>query len=182
MSRTVPAAILTALQQDEVQPFHAVEMMFDTQPLRIWTGYNDLTIQGETYTGSGALLAIADVPEVNDLTATSTTVTLSGIASDIVATALAEPYQGRACRVMFGVVGVSDVVETFSGFMNTMSIEDSGETSSISLLVDSKLVKLGRANVRRYTHESHQARHPGDTFFSFVTDLQDRDVPFGRKS
>jgi hypothetical protein len=65
--------------------------------------------------------------------------------------------------------------------MNTMTIEDSGETSNISLTVESKLIELNRARVRRYTHESHQARHPDDTFFSFVADLQDKSVVWGRK-
>jgi hypothetical protein len=99
----------------------------------------------------------------------------------IVALALAEPYQRRICRIFFGVSSVSDVVEVFSGYMNTMTIEDSGETSNISLTVESKLIELNRARVRRYTHESHQARHPDDTFFSFVADLQDKSVVWGRK-
>ena len=45
MSRTVPASILTALSQPEVQPFYAVEFMFDTSPIRFWTGYGDRTIE-----------------------------------------------------------------------------------------------------------------------------------------
>jgi hypothetical protein len=62
-----------------------------------------------------------------------------------------------------------------------MQIEDSGETSTITLTIESKLVELNRARVRRYTHESHQSRHPNDTFFSFVADLQDKPVVWGRK-
>jgi hypothetical protein len=65
--------------------------------------------------------------------------------------------------------------------MNQMPIEDSGDASTITLTVESKMVELGRARIRRYTHESHQARHPGDTFFSFVADIQDKGIPWGRK-
>lgn len=182
MSRTVPAAILTALAQPEVQPFYAVEMLFDTAPLRFWTGLGDRTIDGETYTGAGNLLRIDGMEEASDLTAVSTTISLNGVPSSIVSLALVEPYQRRFCRVLFGVQNVADAVEVFSGFMNTMTIEDSGETSAIELLVDSKLVELERARVRRYTHESQQSRYPGDTFFSYVADLQDRDIVWGRKT
>ena len=181
MSRTVPAAILTALAQPQVYPFYAVEMMFDTAPLRLWTGYGDRTISLNTYIGTGNLMSISGLEEAGDLSAKSASLTLSGIDNAIVALALAEPYQRRICRIFFGVSSVSDVVEVFSGYMNTMTIEDSGETSNISLTVESKLIELNRARVRRYTHESHQARHPDDTFFSFVADLQDKSVVWGRK-
>ena len=65
--------------------------------------------------------------------------------------------------------------------MNTMSIEDSGETSVITVAVESKLIRLEKASNRRYTHENHISRHSGDTFFSFVADLQDKDVVWGRE-
>ena len=139
MSRTVPSALLTALSQPEVQPYYAVELNFDSAPIRLWTGYGDLTIGVDTYTGSGNLLSIG------------------------------------------GTTDTSSPIEVFSGLMNTMSIEDNGETGSISLDVESKLVRLERASNRRYTHENHISRNAGDTFFSFVADLQDKDVIWGRE-
>lgn len=194
MARSVPAAILTALAQPEVQPFYAVEMLFDTRsgtdldgnpidygPIRLWTGYGDRIIDGETYLGAGDLLAISGLEEVNDLSAKSASITVSGIPSELVSLALIEPYQRRSCRILFGVSNVDDFVEVFAGKMNQMPIEDSGDTSTITLTVESKMVELNRARVRRYTHESHQARHPGDTFFSFVADIQDKGIPWGRK-
>lgn len=180
MARTVPSAILTALTQPNVAPFFAVEFLFDTAPLRIWSGYGTRTIDGQTYTGTGALLSISGMEEVGDLTAKGITLSLTGLSSSIVSLALAEPYQGRSCRVLFGVTNVNDFVEVFSGLMDVMTIEDTGETSTISLSVESKLVSLERPVVRRYTHESQQALYPGDTFFSFVTDLQDKEIVWGR--
>jgi hypothetical protein len=80
------------------------------------------------------------------------------------------------------VTDVTDVIEVFGGFMDTMDIEDSGDSSIITLTVESKLVQLERAKERRYTHESQHSRYSGDTFFSFVSDLQDKEVVWGRKS
>lgn len=181
MSRSVPSAILTAMAQPEVQPFYAIEMLFDSDPLRIWTGYGDRTIDGETYTGAGTLLSISGLDEVDDLAARAATLTLDGIPSSILSLALSEPFQNRPCRILFGVRDVDDFVEVFAGQMNTMNLTDNGETSTIELMVDSKLVLLERAKVRRYTHESHQSRYPGDNIFSVVADLQDKDVPWGRQ-
>lgn len=194
MSRTVPASLLTALSQPEVQPFYAVELLFDDDDdtrydeggysgenaIRLWTGYGDKTVNVETYTGSGNLLGISGLEEANDLSAKNITLTLTGIASSIVSLALSEPYQRRLCRVYFGTDDTT-AIEVFSGFMNTMSIEDSGETSTITLTVESKLVRLEKASNRRYTHENHVSRHAGDTFFSYVADLQDKDVVWGRE-
>lgn len=181
MTRTVPAALLTALSQSEVEPYYAVELDFDSTPLRLWTGYGDLTIGGSSYTGTGSLLTIDGLEEANDLSAKGITLTLSGISSSIVSLALQEPYQRRTAKIYFGTRDTTVPIEAFSGFMNTMSIQDGGDTSTITLTVDSKLVALERSSNRRYTHENHTARHSGDTFFSFVSQLQDRDVVWGRE-
>lgn len=181
MTRTVPSELLTALSQSEIQPYYAVELDFDTSPIRLWTGYGDMTIGGNSYTGSGNLLSIDGLEEVNDLSAKGVTLTLSGVPSDILSLALQEPYQRRSAKVFFGTRDTAVPVEVFSGFMNTMSIEDGGETSTITLTVESKLVALERGSDRRYTHENHIARNSGDTFFSFVAQLQDRDIVWGRE-
>jgi len=182
MSRTVPAALLTALAQPEVQPFYGVEFLFDSGAVRIWTGYDNRTIAGQIYIGAGSLLNIQGLGEVADLSAKSITISLSGVGASLVSLALQEPYQRRICRVYFGVVNVSEVVEVFSGQLNTMSIEDSGDTSTISVLVDSKLVELERASNRRYTSENQKSRFAGDTFFDYVSAIQDAEIVWGRKS
>lgn len=194
MSRTIPAALLTALGQTNVEPYYAVEFLFDdtdgtrfnqagyagNRALRFFTGYGTRTINGKIYTGSGTLLSIGQMEEVSDLGARATSITLSSIPADILSLALQEPYQRRKCRVYFGVLNETLVVELFSGSLNKMTIEDASETGSISVLVDSKLVELEKASNYRYTSESHKSRHSGDTFFDFVTAIQDADIRWGR--
>ena len=181
MSRTVPSTLLTALSQPEVQPYYAVDLDFDSAPIRLWTGYGDRTIFTNSYTGGGSLLTISGLEEASDLSAKNITLSLSGVPSSLITLALDEPYQRRECKVYFGTTDTSDPIEVFSGLMNTMTIEDSGESSVITLTVESKLVRLEKASNRRYTEENHVARHPNDTFFSYVTSLQDKDVVWGRE-
>lgn len=182
MARDVPAALLTALTQPRINPFYAVEILFDSAPVRLWTGYGERTINGNSYIGAGSLLNIEGLGEVADLSAKSITISLSGTFRPLVALALDEPYQRRQCRVYFGDTSVSEVVEVFGGQLNTMSIEDTAERSTIAVLVDSKLVELQRASNRRYTSESQKSRYPGDTFFDYVTAIQDAEIVWGRTS
>jgi hypothetical protein len=72
-------------------------------------------------------------------------------------------------------------IEVFSGLMDKMTIQDSGDSSVIELTVESKLLRLNKASNWRYTQENHQSRHSGDTFFSYVTDLQNKDIIWGRE-
>jgi len=70
--------------------------------------------------------------------------------------------------------------EIFSGEMDTIDITDSPDSSIIQLSVASRLIKLDRPNVRRYTAENHKSRHPNDTFFDTLASLQDVSIIWGR--
>lgn len=193
MTRAIPAALLTALTQEAIEPFYAIEMLFDdtdgtsyneagyqgNRALRLWTGYGDRTISSATYIGAGEVINISGLEETSDLSAKGATVTFNGIDTDIMTLALSEPYQSRKARILFGEASVSDTIEVFSGLMDVMSIEHSGDTVNISMAIESKLITLQRANIRRYTSENHKLRHPGDTFFDFVSDLQDKSIQWG---
>ena len=179
MSRSIPAQLLTALTQDAIEPYHAVEMQFDSGTIRLWTGYGERIIESNTYYGAGQLLAISGIEEVGDLSAKGISITLTGIDTTIVSLALQEPYQGRPCRVLFGETSVTQVVEVFAGLMDVMTHEKGPDTVTLSLSVESKLVALQRANTRRYTQQNHIARNPGDNFFSAVASLQDKEIQWG---
>lgn len=180
MSRSIPSAIATALAQESVELFYAVEMNFSTAPVRLWTGFGERTIDGQTYIGAGTLLSISGIEEIADLSAKGITLTLSGVDVSLVSLALQEPYQGRSARVLFGASGVSDFVEVFAGLMDVMTLQEDGTTATIELTVESKLVTLQRPNTRRYTSENHKLRHPTDTFFDYVEQLQDKEIAWGR--
>lgn len=182
MSRTINASLLTALTGDLVEPYYAIELFFDSGTLRFWTGIGDKTINSNTYTGTGSLLNIGPAEEAVDLSAKAMSLTLTGLDSSIISLALQEPYQRRQAKVYLGEQSVSEVIQIFSGQMNTMNIDDSADGATIQLTIESKLVELERAANWRYTDENHQSRYSGDTFFSYVQAIQDVQVAWGRKS
>lgn len=178
--RTIPAGLITSLQQKSVDLYFAVELLFDSGPLRIWSGIGTKTIGGNSYTGTGSLLTVTTAEESNDLSANGASITLSGIDSGIIALALTEPYQSRLCSIKIG--SGSDVLEVFSGYMDVMTFDDGGDTCTITLTVESRLITMDRAVSLRYTQESQAARYPTDTFFSYVADLADKSITWGRAS
>lgn len=172
--RDIGTELNNAFLQDNVELFVAVELMFDTGALRIWSGGEDKTIEGNTYTGTGSLLAVSGIEESDNLSAPGASITLSGLDSTLVSLAIQEPYQNRPCRILLG--SGNSFFEIFSGFMDVMTIEDSGDTCIISVTVESRLILLDRKVPLRYTQETQNTRYPGDTFFSYVASLQDKRV------
>lgn len=181
MPRSIPTAILTGLQQPVVQPYFAVEMLFDSGAVRIWSGLGNRTIGGNVYTGTGNLMMIDGLNEVSDIAAKTATVTLSGLDSATIALALAEPYQRRQATIIMGLVDVpADFMIVFAGYMNTMDISDDADSATITLSIDSKLIDLEKATNLRYTQQAQEAQYPGDTFFSYVAGMVDREFTWGR--
>ena len=182
MSRTVATSLLNKWASSSISPFFAAEFLLDSAPVRFWTGYGNRTINSELYLGSGDLMNIDGIKEVADLSAQAITITLSGLTSEIISLALQEPYQRRICNVYLGDCEVSEVVNIFSGKLNKFTLEDGPENSSIKVLIDSKLVEAQSASNRRYTGESQKSRYPSDTFFDYVSGLQDTEIVWGRNS
>lgn len=172
--RDISTALSDKLLGKDVDLFVAVELMFDSGALRIWSGIGDKPIGGQTYTGTGSLLSVGGIEESDDLSAPGASISLNGVDSSLVSLAIQEPYQNRDCRILLG--SGEDFFEIFSGFMDVMTIEDSGETCIINLTVESRLIILDRKVPLRYTQETQNSLYPGDTFFSTVASLQDKKV------
>jgi hypothetical protein len=187
MARTIVSTILNALDDAEVSPFYAVELFFDTDTVRVWTGYGDITVtvaNSQTYSGVGDLLSISDVEESQDISAKGINLTLSGIPSSLLTHALNTPYQGRLCNVHFGFIDWSSPANqngmlVFTGYMDTMIIDEGAETSTIVTSVESRLIDLERPRNRRYTTQNQKQRHSGDLAFDFVESLQNQRLQWG---
>jgi hypothetical protein len=182
-TRDLTTAVSDALDDEIVKPFFAIEMLFDSSPLRVWTGVGEATIDGNAYTGTGTLLNVSSIEETSEIAVRGATLTLSGMPSEVISLALQEPYQGRVCKIYFGVVDgntYSNLTEVFSGYMDEMNIEEGADFGTIELKVENKLIDLERARVRRFSSGYQKSVYPGDKGFDFVEDLQDKDIVWGR--
>lgn len=184
-TRDLTTVVEDALDDAVFYPFFAIELNFDNSPLRLWTGRGDATIDGNTYAGTGNLLNVSTVEETSDIAVRGATLTLSGVPSEVLSLALSEPYQGRVCNIYFGVISgttYSNLTQVFSGYMDEMDIQESGDTSTIELRVENKLIDLERARVRRFTSGYQKSIYPNDKGLDVVESLQDKEIVWGRKS
>lgn len=170
----------TTLTGPEFQPFYAVELDLDSGPLRLWTGYGSITIGGNVFSGVGGLLSVSGVEEVSDLSAKSARVSLNGLQGAILSAAFTEPVQYRPATIYFGLRddGIANAI--FGGQVNTVDIADDGESGTIEVSIDSIYITLDRVRPRRYTHASQTSRYSTDTFFDWVSKLQDQQVVWGQ--
>ena len=182
-TRDITTVLSNDLDDAVISPFFAVELLFDSQTIRTWTGNKDVTIDGNTYTGTGELLGISSIEETPEIAARGATLTLTGIPSNLISLAMQTPYQGRVCNIYFGIVNgntYSNLTEIFSGYMDEMNIDEGYEYATIELKVENKLVDLERARVRRYTSEYQKSKFPNDKGLDFVEAIQGKAVLWGR--
>tara|TARA_R110002096_G_scaffold60356_6_gene150538 strand:- start:466 stop:1020 length:555 start_codon:yes stop_codon:yes gene_type:complete len=183
MSRDLTPTTITAIEQPEVFPFFAVELQLDGNIVRMWTGQGTLTLgDGSEWVGLGQLLSISAIEETSEMAVKGASIGLSGIPSSLLSLALSEPYQGRVAKIYFGINGENVFNELFSGYMDQMNIEESGETCTITMAVENKLIDLERARVARFTSGYQKSLYPNDLGLDFIEDLQDKKIPWGRSA
>ena len=186
MARTIGSSFSTQLSSTQTRPFYAVEFEYAT-PLRIWTGYSDFTILSQTYLGLGNLINISQVQESADTKASGIKVVASGLNTDILSNSFNQTQQGIVVNVYFGVLTTTSnaqaIVDTpyeiFSGFVDTVTISEEGETSAISFNIESKLISLERPLDFRYTDQDQKFFFPNDRGLEFVDDIQDKVIAWG---
>jgi hypothetical protein len=212
MSRVLPTTIVDALDDNVIYPFFAVEMNFDADNvLRLWTGVGTLVFEGVNWTGAGTILGISSVEETTETAARGADITITGMPSEVLALALNTPYQGRTCKIYFGMFAKGSLqkestnfilledgsrieledrstglTEIFTGYMDQMNIEEGADTGTIRVKVENKLIDLERARVARYTAQYQRSRDIAgastDAGFDFVADMQDQKLAWGRSS
>jgi len=208
LSRDLSTTTIENIEQGVVYPFFATELRFDNNIVRMWTGQGTLILEdGTEWIGLGQLLNISSIEETSEMAVKGASISLSGIPSELLSLALSEPYQGRVAKVYFGTFQQGSVLqesasyillqngsrinleststgfnELFSGYMDQMNIEESGDTSTIEMNVENKLIDLERARVARYTSGYQKSIYPNDLGMDFIEDLQDKQLPWGRKA
>ena len=187
-SRSLTAAMQTMAQADVVEPLVLVEALFDsnapTSYLYLWNGIGNLTHDSKTYIGAGNLLSISSIAENVELKAAGVTVVMSGISDPLLSKAQTEDYQGRELTIKLGGFDssgnvIADPIIVFSGFMDTMTISDGGDTATIAVTVENRLVEFEKTRVRRYTDNDQRILHPTDKGLEFVSQIQEKEIVWG---
>lgn len=181
MTRTITAGMVTEITASSIRPITLVKFAFDSGDLDLWDGTGDITWSGDVYTGAGNLLSISAVTETEELVANGVEFTLSGMPASLISTALSEDYQGRPVSMWRGALDanraiIADPILIFSGNMDKMPIRDSGDTATVSVIVESQLRSLTRPSPRKWTSMDQKAIHPADKGFDELAQIQDNPI------
>tara|TARA_R100000988_G_scaffold101603_1_gene74855 strand:- start:593 stop:1171 length:579 start_codon:yes stop_codon:yes gene_type:complete len=191
MARNITTAFNNAVSAQNVIPFFAVSLAFSTGTLYLWNGYGDISLTAggstNTYTGLGDASGLSPVDEQSAVQASGANLVLNGVKSSLISTALSAQYTNRDGKIFLGMFDtsknvVADVYTLFVGKMDVMIIRETGDTSTIELKLENRLIALERAIERRYTDEDQKNLFPGDKGFEFIPDLQDKQLVWGKKS
>lgn len=189
MSRSLSTEMLAVASAEVVRPLLFVEADFDTADggsLNFWSGYGQITYGGKSYVGAGNLLSVSGIEENTDLKANGARVVLTGISEPLISKARDADYQGRNLVIKFGAMDenndiISSPVIIFSGFMDVMNISDSGETASIAVSVENRLIEFDRTRIRRFTAEDQKIDYSSDEGLEYVAQLQEKAIVWGDK-
>jgi hypothetical protein len=183
MSRTIPALVTAQLGSGTVRCAILAELNFAGGYFRAWTGVGSLSYDSKTWTGIGDLGGVSLPEETGDGSANGFSLTLSGIPSSSISAAFTEVYRGRSAKIWLAFFNAAwvmiDVIQLAAGRMDTMSINETGETSSITVSCENRLIDLDRPRERRLTDKEQQRRFPGDTGCRYVASIVEKPLYWG---
>lgn len=185
MARGLTPAMVTALSQPYIRPLYFVRLVTATETLYLWNGPGTITWNAQVWTGLGLFGSIKSIPETTTVTAVGIVLELSGVPIAMVGMALNELKPYRDCDVWFGLLNtagavIADPYLSYKGLTDAGKLDDDGETATIQVQVESRLIDLNRARERRYTDADQKRYFPNDQGFAFVAELQNAVVHWGQ--
>ena len=187
MSKDVTTAFEAEAEKQDVVLFAAIEAVFPSGPVNIWTGSGRLDWDSKSWDGLGTLINLEPVVETTDSRGNRVGASLSGLDEDFFNPVMVEDYQGGNASMWLGFIDqsggiISDPYLLFRGAMDNDRIVDSGKTSVLTIWANSRLDDILRSRIYRYTDVDQQSIHPGDRGLEFVSQLQDLQVNWGKPS
>lgn len=183
MSWFASSANETEAAKEHVCMFIAVAFDFPSSVYRFWSGYGDLTLFGNTFTGTGELGKITTKPENTRLVAETKTFQLSGVDLALVNESDLEGCFGRPVTEYIGFLDqngqlVADPEINWEGLMDKPRRVD-GLEPIIEINAEHRLALIDQADGWRYTHEHHQQFFPGDNGCREVPSVETAEIYWG---
>ncbi len=186
MTRSITPAVSGEVASPRVTVVLFAEFLFDSGPLRVWSGIGETVWSGVAWTGAGDLGAVSAVTEAAEVRADSLTFSLSGLPASTIAVALSEPYQGRTCRLHLGFLDaagavIADPVTVFVGRMDVMTVTEERGKAVLAVVAENRLIDLDRPRIRRYTDQDQKSEYPNDRGFEYVAAMQEKKITWGNR-
>jgi hypothetical protein len=155
-------------------------------PVYAHSGIGTIIYDGNSYLGVGALGAVSDADESEDLAPSPLTLTLSGVDAALVSEALDSATYGDVVTIYEGYrqddgTLVDDPWVVWKGTYEYGSVS-LDKDSSVSNIIKHDLAALSEKDGGRFTDEDQQVRYTGDIGFQYITDSAGVKLIWGGKS
>lgn len=179
------SAMLSAISAPILYPAIFVNIGFASGPAYVWSGVGSMTWNGNTYTGVGDLGSISVIEEASSVEAKGIEVSLSGIDPTMLADALEEHQLGLPMVVylaLYDAPGGSIIASpliAWQGRTDQPTITISGETATISIRGESRILDQSIAPGYRYDNDTAQIFQNGELGFLATSAIQEMTINFG---
>jgi hypothetical protein len=188
VARQASSDLLAALAAGTVRIVGFFEGRFTGGTINLWTGIGPISWNGKTWQGAGNLIGVSQIEETSDIKAVGVTFSLAGIPGAMISLVLQSVRQGDPMDCWIAALDLStgavicdpDNDLLFNGRTDVPVIDEDGQTATISITAENRLIDLERARERRYTPEDQHIDYPGDKGFDYVVSLQSQDIIWGR--
>jgi len=187
MTRSLTSSVKTELSTSEIRPVHLVTISFGT-PVNITDCSFDLTssISGSsvTYSSSSFLMGMTNFTEETDITKQSLEVLLSGADQTFISTVLNENIVNDAVSIYRGFLNdsnalIADPFLLYKGTIDTFSISETTQSSSVSLKIVSHWADFEKRNGRKTNNTAQQRFFSTDVGMNFSSETV-LDIKWGR--
>lgn len=163
--------------------FVAASFAFASATIYVWSGFGDLVIAGNTYSGIGTLGKITPNTEQVNLLSERKTYQLSGADPALVLESDFDSAYGRSVTEYLGFISVAGLVVAtpeinWEGRMDSCRRVD-GPAPLIEVNAEHRLALLDKPDGWRYTHEHQQIFFAGDDGLKRVPSIDTTELLWG---
>jgi hypothetical protein len=181
--RDISSPVLAAITSNLVRPGLLADIEFHSQTVHCWSGPCPVAWNGNTYTGTGSFGKIGTIAGGTTVSASGTSIALSGIDPVLMGECLADIQLGAPVTLWLACFDQNlNVLGTpyalFVGTVDQPVLDISLEELAITLKLENRLVNLQRATLRRYTANDQNLYYPTDCAFNWVEILSDQALLF----
>ena len=187
-NRSSTAAFQAEIIKEQNQPIHLVEIHFDspTGVQYLTDAFIPVTYSSNTYQPLGYFLSFSNIEETTDLQVSSLNLNLTGIDQVYIRHVLEETFVDRKVVIRKGFLNTTDdslianPIIIYQGNMNTPSITESGDMSTVSIEVANQFVDFAKTPGRFTNSESQHQFYPDDKGFQYAPQII-KDIVWGRE-
>lgn len=181
--RGMTTAVLDEIAKSQNEPFHLIEIYFDTGTVYITDHYSAVTWNSNTYLAGGQFLTFSNINESNALTVSDIEIQLSGVDRTFLVQILTENFMDREVIIRKGFMNTSnsviaDPIIIYSGKMDEPVINEGSDNCTIGVKVANLFVDFMKTNGRYTNQESQQLFFPADLGFSYAHSVI-KDIQWG---